>query len=170
MDLCKSCELRDAGLKTRMTSALTGNEVRIVCVDCARKEVNGDVQELARRFQCVLRPIWDIIVVLRDVPRERIGRIIIPARSFDARGKLITEQASYGTVITVGPGRLHRIKMGERRFTGGRDPMPPEITIGARVMFKDKHEIGTTQWRGLALVHEFDVMCDVVEKQEAAAE
>jgi hypothetical protein len=168
-ETCMTCELRDAAFKTRLTSGAGGHQTRILCVGCARKETTYDVRELVRLFVPIFRPLWDVLVILRDVAPDRIGRIIIPALSFDSRGKLRTEQASYGTVLAIGPGRLHRIKVGERRFTGGRDPIPQEIVVGGRVLFNDKHEIGTTQWRDLSLVHEFDVML-VEEKQDAAAE
>lgn len=169
MTTCIECQLKDAALRPRDESVDAEVRVRL-CVECARERCNKDDRVLAEKWKPIIYVLSDRFIILRETPRPGKSLIIIPVIAYDSRGKLKSADASVGTVLAIGPGRLKRVRMGERIYKSPDviEPMP-DVRVGERVMFRDKYEEATVQWRGLAIVREFDVLSSMEEATSEVA-
>ena len=140
-----------------------------VCVECFRRAEAIDPQSLPISL---IRPMQDRCVVLRDVEKQE-GLLIIPqiARDKHGRPKGMFKWAT-GRVLAVGPGYWQH-KSGnaltiERVYNGLRDPV--YARVGDHVLFKNKFDEAVHEWRGLTIVHDFDVLGVVADDADATLE
>ena len=138
-----------------------------------------------RSLHPLLRPTTNVVVVLRD-PLENAGyagRIIIPETARDWLGRmwvkkkqndqphLLQFEWATGIVLDAGPGCTMR------KFGGGiRGPWkktldPMTARVGMHVVFRAAYESASQEWRGLSLVHDYDVLAEVGDlPKEGAAQ
>jgi chaperonin GroES len=95
----------------------------------------------------MLKPLSDLIVIRPDKPEEisEGGIILAPASQ---------EEVKHGTVIAVGPGKLHE--------SGWLEPM--SLQKGDRVCFSQyAKETFKIDGESLLTMHESDVICQVFD-------
>jgi co-chaperonin GroES (HSP10) len=136
---------------------------------CA-KHACEDMTRAARELRPLFRPLNDFCVILRDKPKEGGGRIIIPDSAKDKHGRVKGFEHATGVVLAVGPGYQQRA--GKDGLTGPylRERKPVHVRAGTHVVFRTKNEahIGA-EWRGLAIVHAFDVLAELEEENHEEA-
>lgn len=144
-----------------------------VCVPCARK-----MHQIT--WKSLLRPLGDNVVIFPDEHKSE-GRIIVVSHTSnrkDRRGvKRREDDFATGVVLAVGPGvaerKSHHVdSMGRacaitfkgRKGEGVNEPVNAEV--GQHVAFRYVYEAAIQEWRGLLVVHDFDIL-GVLEKEVA---
>ena len=172
---CAACS--EAGLpelaSVRLLDGISGAEIGLACTRHARRHQGSLVP--------LFRPVNDNVVILRDELKNagHAGRIIIPDVAKDWLGRFNPRigknevqrrerEFARGLVLAVGPGASRR--SGPGGITGGwvRRRAPMQATPGMRIVFRAAYEAASTEWRGLTVLHDFDVLG--VEEQEGAAQ
>ena len=155
---------------------------KLVCVDHAYTAREAFPH---RELRPLLRPTVDYVVILRDeiVNAGHQGRIIIPDSARDWLGRmwikkrkndephLLQIEVATGYVLATGPGCT------VRKFGGGiRGPWKKTLERmtaqpGMHVIFRAAYENASQEWRGLTILHDFDVLGEVDDlPKEGAAQ
>jgi hypothetical protein len=147
------------------------DERSIFCANHAREEIrqrNGWQTTPTFGARPLIDPKIDICVILRDEPMPLTkGRIIIPEVAKDRFGRIKGEdQYATGLVLAVGPGYQARRYGAGSQYIHGRKSL--RSRPGMHVIFRAKYEQAILVWRGLALVHDFDVLAEVPVEEQAA--
>jgi len=173
------CSVKDCGADAAIAALVPSPPHGEEVFSCARHA--RSMPALVRSFaRPLIRPLVDLCVILRDPPEEYRGRIIIPDVARDRHGRInrgagrgenfkgSAYEYSSGIILAMGPGYQRRTQLGGA-YTHGRKPMGA-VRVGQHVMFRSKFEAEGSlhEWRGLALVHAFDVLGEY--ENEAAAQ
>jgi co-chaperonin GroES (HSP10) len=119
-------------------------------------------------LRSLLKPLNDSCVILRDKPKANAGGlIIIPETAKDEHGRIKgAHEHATGFVLAVGPGFQQRKSL-QGAFLNARKPVGARA--GTRVVFRVKNEhMVVTEWRGLSIVHAFDVLAELGAEEAAA--
>jgi hypothetical protein len=149
------------------------DERSIFCANHAREEIRRRKMDIGWQTtptfgaRPLIDPKIDICVILRDEMPSTKGRIIIPEVAKDCLGRIKGEdQYATGLVLAVGPGYQARRYGAGSQYIRGRKSL--RSRPGMHVIFRAKYEQAIFMWRGLALVHDFDVLAEVPIEEEAA--
>ena len=155
-----------SGLKCTIEAAIQANaHDYVACVPCAR----GFSERL--RWEPLVHPKNDNVIILPDLEKPPSSLIVlVEKQSRDPQGRARrTKDFSMGLVLAVGPGnpmRKHALAVADGHATsrifkgkngiGFNDPMV--AVVGDRVIVRHVYEAASTEWRGLLIVHDFDVL------------
>jgi hypothetical protein len=156
-----------------------GRENHLVCSEhahSAREAFPG------RELRPLLRPLTNNVIILRDplVNAGHSGNIIIPDSSRDWLGRmwvkkrrndephLLQIEVATGVVLAAGPGCTMRKYGGGIRGPWRKTLEPMIARAGMHIVFRAAYETASTEWRGLTIIHDYDVLGEV--ESEAAAQ
>ncbi len=155
----------------RNDGCIVFDEHFILCAEHAREEIATRRKMGVSRqglitptfgARALIKPKIDICVISRDKDPIARGRIIIPESAKDRFGRIKGEDVfATGFILAVGPGYQARRGV-SGAFLDGRQA--PHARPGMRALFRAKYEQAIIMWRGLALVHDFDVLTEFVEE------
>lgn len=151
-----------AALKSRNT------DYTLACVPCARKWAQAE----PGGWQPLTSPTGDNVVLLADLEKPPSSLIVlVEKQSRDPQGrKRRTKDFSLGYVLAVGPGvamrkNPHAVGFDGRATSrvykgrGGIGVNEPMVSkVGDRVIVRHVYEVASTEWRGLLIAHDFDVL------------
>lgn len=158
----------------RNDGAIVFDEHFILCAEHAREELKHRCTESTSdpdpRFgaRSLISPRVDICVILRDKEPIASGRIIIPEIAKDRHGRIKGEdEFATGLILATGPGYQGRGGAGgiSGAYIAARKAMRSKP--GMHVIFRAKHAEAIVMWRGLCLVHDFDVLSELIEESAA---
>jgi hypothetical protein len=155
---------------------------RLVCVDhaLAAREAFPN-----RPLSPLLRPLTNNVIILRDplVNAGHSGNIIIPDSSRDWLGRmwvkkrrndephLLQIEVATGIVLAAGPGCTMRKYGGGIRGPWRKTLEPMIARAGTHIVFRAAYETASTEWRGLTIIHDYDVLGEVDDlPKEGAAQ
>lgn len=150
----------------------------LLCVDHAY-----DARAHETTIQALLRPTGDHVLILRDrlTNAGYDGRIIIPDVAKDWLGRmwvkkkkndephLLQIEVATGWVLGAGPGAPTRKYGGGIRGPWSKRLAPMTTAPGMHIIFRAAYEAASTEWRGLTILHDFDVLGEVDEIQKEGA-
>lgn len=153
------------------------DEKHFVCATHARDIASRRGQEHAEAFPGVLgmrvlfKPLVDVHVILRDIEKPK-GLIIVPKTALDRHGRVKgTVEDATGIILRSGPGYQQRKGAWGLSGLHVSDRKPMYAQAGWHVTFRAKYENAVGEWRGLALVHDFDVLGELIpEAKDTAAQ
>lgn len=145
------------------------------CVKHARKAY-PEPEHWARDFTPLVSPRGQQVVIFpyEEANRGHKGLIILPPwyRQRVTGGTRMMKNANalpfgLGVVLAVGPGSYPRSDGDKWAWSWKKDRTPMTATVGDRVVYRRQFEGAVTDWRGLVLCWDFDVLGAIEEEDEA---
>jgi hypothetical protein len=138
----------------------------IACVACYERNLAIGAVSPTDHVAALLQPQTDFVALLVDPQSKRYtGRIILPP------GVKLDEEWGTGLVLAKGPGTA-AWKTEEGRVVWLPNNKPMAAIVGRRFLYRCKHKIASKEWRGLLLLHDFDLLGEIeaTPLEQSAAE